>query len=141
MRHHRSSTQTTGETTMDRDQINDYALTKEAEALAAEIFANMLEGMASDETPEDYRDELSDQAHMDADGHQWVIYTYKAHQLCANCNTDNGEAFLEDAGNPDPVTYDSLATAIAYGELLARIELALNELVEAWEDTRDEGAE
>jgi hypothetical protein len=31
-------------------------------------------------------------------------------------------------GNPDPVTYDRLATTIAYGELLARVMLAIDEI-------------
>ena len=62
-----------------------------------------------------------------------VIYNYKAHAICQNCNTDNGEAFFEDVGKPDhrypPVEWGwscrTRATVIAYGELRARIEAAL----------------
>ena len=67
-----------------------------------------------------------DLAHEHADGSEWVIYYHKAHQICQNCKTENGEAFLEDVGSPEPITYDSLAVTIAYGELHARICQAID---------------
>jgi len=67
------------------------------------------------------RDTALDMAHEYADGSQYVIYTWRAHALCAGCNTDRGESFLEDVGQPDGATYDQLATLIAYGEIYARI--------------------
>jgi hypothetical protein len=109
--------------------INDYILDKECNSLAHEIFDNMLDDMASDETPDDYRDTMSDRAHEYADGHEWVIYYYKAVMLCAHCNIDQGEEFLENTGMPETPTFQGLATIIAYGEILARIETVLNELV------------
>jgi hypothetical protein len=115
------------------DQINDFTLTKECEALAQEIFDNMLADMADDETPMDHRDTMSDRAHEAADGHEWVIYTYKAHTLCLHCNTDMGEEMLEDVGLPENPTYDSLGALIAYGEIRARIDQQIQALIDAWE--------
>ncbi|MDB6151512.1 MAG: hypothetical protein JWQ44_2960 [Chthoniobacter sp.] len=113
-------------------QINDYMLTRECDQLAQDIFDEVMTD-AGDETAEDRRDTMQDRAHEAADGHEWVIYTFKAHMLCAHCNTDQGEAFLEDTGMPEEVTYDKLGTIIAYGEMRARIETKLCELIEAWE--------
>ena len=81
---------------------------------------------------------MMDRAHEDADGHEAVIYTYRALQICANCNTDQGEAFLEETGMPKEVTFNKLATIIAYGEMRARIESKLDELIEAHDDERED---
>ena len=70
-----------------------------------------------------------DMAHEHADDSEHVIYYYKAHAVCQNCNTENGEAFLEDIGGPGKdATYNSIATAIAYGELHSRILHALHKM-------------
>ena len=116
------------------EHINEYTLTREAESLAAEIFEAFKElhgGAAFD--AEAFESEMMEQAHESADGHQWVIYTHKAIRLCAECDTSDGEAFLEDVGLPSPVTFGGLATVIAYGEMQARIESALSDMVKAWE--------
>lgn len=121
-------------------QISDYLLQRECEALAADIFADIVAEMADDETPEDYRAKMSDRAHEDAGGHQWVIYNHMALMLCAHCDTSNGDAFVDDVGinwTPGESTIYTVATALAYGEIKGRIEAALNELAEAWEDTRE----
>lgn len=112
-------------------KINDYLLDQYAKECAADIVADI--DLSDDETLEDHRDDMTDQAHEWADQSEWVIYYAYTHALCANCNTDAGEEFLEDVGNPDPCTYDALAAAIAYGELRYRIENALNELIEGAE--------
>lgn len=114
-------------------QINDHILAKECDELAREIFAEAIEDMDGDETPETYRDDMMDRAHETADGHEWVIYTYKAHLLCAHCNTDQGEEFLEGVGMPGAPTYDGLGSLIAYGEMRARIEQEIERLIEEWE--------
>jgi hypothetical protein len=79
-------------------------------------------------------DAAIDMAHQKADGTEWVIYYAKAHELCAKCNTDNGEQFLEDVGHPETVTYDSLAVSIAYGEIYSRIAQAVQGLYEMAEE-------
>jgi hypothetical protein len=122
-------------------QINDHILQKECESLATDIFADVCDGMAEDETPEDYRDEMNERAWQDADGHEWVIYNFKALMLCAHCDVSDGEAFLEDVGMPAEPTIYSLACAIAFGEIRARIEACLQELCDEWEDKREGAAE
>ena len=102
---------------MTDERINDLLLDEMAQDFAKEIMAEIEDG-----------DEPTDRAREYADGSQWVIYYHKAHELCANCNTDNGEQFLEDVGTPDDVTYNKLATSIAYGELYHRICVAISDI-------------
>ena len=118
-------------------EINDAILWQEARELAREIFDECTRDMADDETPETYRGDMSDRAHEAADRHNWVIYTYKARKLCANCDTQRGEEFLDDVGPGENPTYDSLGTLIAYGELRGRIEEEIQDLVDAWEESHD----
>jgi hypothetical protein len=99
---------------------NDRDLDLYAEACADDIIAEM--GLLADE------DDIQNSVHEYADGSEHVIYYYKAHAICQNCNTDSGEEFLADIGNPDPVTYDSLAVRCAIagkrlidGNLIQRI--------------------
>ena len=64
-----------------------------------------------------------------ADGSEWAVYYNKAHELCQNCNTNNGEHFFSRMATlPEIPTYDSIASYIAYGELYERIVDALNEM-------------
>jgi hypothetical protein len=115
-----------GHQTMTEFQINDRILDKECAELAREILA---------EHPDASEDTLSDYAHDYADGHEWVIYNHKALMLCAHCNTENGEQFLDDIGftwERDSTLY-TVAVTIAYGEMRARIEDELRELVAAQE--------
>lgn len=118
---------------MSEFQINDYLLQKECDELAAEIAAEFSPGTLAEN-----RDDMMDRAHETADGHQWVIYNYMALMLCAHCDTNHGEDFLSDVGVPDEPDIYKLACAIAYGEMRARIETALEELIEADEEPDDE---
>lgn len=118
-------------------QINDYILTKECDGIAAEIFAEIMADADDDETAEDKRDDMFDRAHETADGHEWVIYNYKALMLCAHCDTTQGEEFLDDTGFEwvqGESTIYTVATAIAYGEMRARIESELSGLIGAAEE-------
>jgi hypothetical protein len=75
------------------------------------------------------RDEAFDIAWQPVDGSEWVIYHHKSHEICANCNTDQGEQSIEGMGGfPDGSTYDSMASLIAYSELMARVNEALETL-------------
>lgn len=56
-------------------------------------------------------------AQQACDGHQWVIYTYKAILLCAECDTSAGEDYLEDCGR-EFSSFSEHATALAYATLL-----------------------
>ena len=98
--------------------MNDAILDKIAAGYAADIVRECAE----------HGGDHTDMAHEYADGSEHVIYYSKAHAICQNCDTSNGEQFLDDVGNPENVTYDSLAVAIAYGELLARIHAAIDDI-------------
>lgn len=116
------------------DVINtDRALYLECKNLAIEIFEEFLDKHGRDFDPEQYSDEMSDRAHEMADGHEAVIYNYRAIQICANCDTTLGEEFVEDTGLPENPTFESIACAIAYGQMRGQIEQELQEIVEAWE--------
>ena len=65
-------------------------------------------------------DECADYIHETCDGHEWVIYHHKALKICAECNVQMGENWLEETGMPDDVTIYSLASIIVYGELHSR---------------------
>jgi len=96
--------------------INDYTLNEYAADIAEEIIREC----------DGDRDDAMDRAPEHADGSEWAIYYHKAHELCQNCNTDNGEQFYNDCGPWEDVTYDKIATIIAYGELHARIAQAID---------------
>jgi hypothetical protein len=100
--------------------INDYTLNEYAADIADEILREC----------DGDRDRAMDLAHEYADNSEWAIYYYKAHELCQNCNTDNGEEFYEDCGPWEDITYNKIATIIAYGELRARIIQAIDEKIE-----------
>ena len=73
-------------------------------------------------------------AHQYANGSEWVIYNYKAHELCANCHTDMGEEFVALCGEPEGGwTYDKFASAIAFGEIYERLQSAIDTLYEVAE--------
>jgi hypothetical protein len=118
------------------NQINDHVLWKEAKSLAVEILAEFKsehEADYPDEAfdPDNYRDEMIDRIWETVDGHQWVIYYHHAIQLCANCNTDEGEVFLEDTGGTQAGdTFGGIACKIAFGELYFRTCQELNEMID-----------
>ena len=105
---------------------NDYNLDAMVADIAVEIFAE-------ERDVEDAR-EL---AHQYADGNEWVIYHYKAHQLCQGCNTDRGEEWLEAVGMCETPTYDWFASTIAYGEILGRLSEALEGLYEMQDEMNE----
>ena len=90
------------------------------DAYVADIAAEIAEEV------KEHNGDAYDLAHEYADGSEHVIYYYKAHAICQNCNTDAGEDFVSDTGEPEGGwSYDGFAVAIAYGELRHRIECAL----------------
>jgi len=99
--------------------INDYILNQESRAIVDEILSQADEGQ-----------DIEELISQTVDGHGWVIYTYKALRLCAECNTDEGETMLEDTGQ----TFSDIgehATAVAYWTLCVACYNYLNELQEA----------
>lgn len=116
-------------------QINDHLLTTECQSLARDIVEAL--DLGPDETLADRLDDAQDAAHEYADAHEWVIYHYKALMLCAHCDVSDGEQFLEDTGMPRGVTFNQLASIIAYGEMQSRIMVALQELAEQGEEAEE----
>ncbi len=114
-------------------QINDHILAKECEGLARDIFDETMGEAVSDDGAEDMRDEMQDRVHETVDGHEWVIYHYKALMACAHCNVDQGEEFLGDVGMPETPSINTLASLILFGEMRARVDSEINDLIEAWE--------
>ncbi len=105
---------------------NDYELEQYIEMLVRDAF----DGYDLEEN------DLSDVAHELADGSEHLIYTYKAHAICQNCDTSSGEQFLSDCGfSLDNMTnpYDEIAAIIAYGEIYDRLSWALHEALNAKE--------
>ena len=114
------------------EQWNDYALQKECEEIARDIFDSYVDNYdCANEEIDPWNNDMYDETHERVDGHQWVIYHYKALRICAECDIENGEAFLEDTGMPNEVTLHTLASTILYGEMVHRIREACEELVEA----------
>jgi hypothetical protein len=110
--------------------ITDYNLDYECQSIARDIIYDMKE-YNKDE------DWARDRVHEEVDMHQWVIYHYKAHELCQNCNTDNGEDWASDC-DVKPTSYDQWATTLAYGEMMVRVSIELDKLLEEIEDEEDE---
>ena len=118
-------------------QITEYALNRECESLAKSI----IEEFDGDKSDIDaLREYAYERAHGDADGHQWVIYTYKARQV-ASIAPDAAEAYLEDIyGKPFDgcETFGDVCTRLAYAALLTGIESAITDLIEEIENSQDE---
>ena len=111
----------------------DYALQREAKDAAIEIFETVQTEHGAGFDPNLYNSEWSDRASEWANSSRHVVGSYRAIQICANCNTSNGRAFLEDVGMPEDVTFEDLASTIVYGELWARIHEELQAICEGWE--------
>ena len=99
--------------------INDFWLTEYCNDIAQDICKD-----AAD------IDQATDWASESADGSEYVIYTAKAHMLCQNCNTVEGEDFVSDCWGDTPLSYDEMACRIAYGEIESRIRNAIYEIFE-----------
>ena len=118
------------------NEINDYALETECKEIAQSAF-DEITALHEDESPEDLRDEFDTHIHETIDGHQWLIYPAKTHQLCANCDMSSGEEYLADVGAGDSPDYDKFAQVLAYGEMKARAMSALDDLIEEWNDEHE----
>ena len=106
----------------EEDTMNDYKLNELAEQIADEALTLITEEGKADYEAEDFICES-------VDGSEWVIYYYKAHMLCQNCNTDQGAQWMDDCGIKGD-SYDDYATKLAYGELYCRASDALSTKIE-----------
>jgi len=105
---------------------SDYNLDEMVASWAVEIF----EQTAS-------RDDGMDLVYLYADGSEWVIYYSKAHDLCRSCNTDQGEDFVSECYSDNNLNYNEMASAIAYGEIQARLAQAVEGLYEMQSELLD----
>jgi hypothetical protein len=94
--------------------INDFSLTEYCNSIADDIFADA-----------PTFDDAMDWATESADGSEYVIYYAKAHDLCRNCDTTQGEEFVAECFSDTPMSYDDMACRIAYGEIYNRIQARL----------------
>lgn len=121
-------------------QITEYTLNQECESLAKSIIDEFDGDKADIDALREYAHE---RAHEDADGHQWVIYTYKARQV-ASIAPDAAEAYLEDIyGKPFDgcETFGDVCTRLAYAALYTGIMDSLDALVDEIEENASEEEE
>ena len=97
--------------------INDFLLTEIAKDYAKEIFDQVSD-----------IDDGYELAHQKTNDCEWVSVYHKAHLLCLNCNTDNGEEFFYNRHSFKSMNYDEMGRLYAYGELYGRTMSALNDL-------------
>lgn len=102
------------------DITNQYELEQEAKQIAI---------MAKREQKE-YGMWPIDYIHEQCDGHQCVIYTYKAGLLCLECDRDDGEQYLEDI-EYQATSYQNHVTKLAYAILFSECLAQLVELEDA----------
>lgn len=119
----------------------DHALRTEAAAYAENIFDEFKDangGAAFD--AEAFRDEMQERVHEAADNSEHVIYTARAIAICGNCNTDAGEAWLEEvyeAPFNGCETFADVCTRLAFAVLYTSIGDELNDLIEEWEPAEE----
>lgn len=75
-------------------------------------------------------DEARDFLHQSCDSHEVVIYYHKAIKFCAEQDTSEGEAWLDDCGGiaQPGDTFGQIACRIAFATLLCECESILHEL-------------
>ena len=95
--------------------------------LYTEAKAIALEAMRSCDGDTDAAQEF---IHESCDGHETVIYYHKAIQFCADQDTSDGEAFLEDCGGiaQPGDTFGAIACRIAFATLYCAAIDCLHEL-------------
>lgn len=101
---------------------SDYELAKVAKEYAECIMAEYADD-----------DDRQDAIHEYADQSEHVIYTARAIAICGNCNTDDGESYLEDIYEKPfdgCETFAEVCTRLAYAVLYCAIRDALQELIE-----------
>jgi len=108
---------------------SDYELWQEAKSIAESIMAEY-----------DDDDDRQDAIHEYADQSQHVIYTARAIAICGNCNTDDGESYLEDIYEKPfdgCETFEEVCTRLAYATLYCAINDALRELIDEQEESQE----
>jgi hypothetical protein len=118
--------------------INEYVFNQECESIAKSIIEECRE---ADQSVDELRECCEERVHEDCDGHQWVIYTYKATQLCGNVNTNAGEEWLEGIYSKPfdgCETFSDVCTRLAFATLYCGVQSALGDLLDAIADSDGE---
>jgi len=89
-------------------EINNYTLELEADSIVKQALVSHNE---FGEDPVQVIQEI-------CQAHQWATYYAKAFDLCLNCDTDEGEDYLEDQGDTHFTSISDHATKVAYATLL-----------------------
>lgn len=109
---------------------NQYQLEQEAKSIAKMAMAEQRE----------YGTDAADYIHQVCDGHESVIYTYKAGLLCLECDRDNAEEHLEEVGY-EAASYADYVTRLAYAILFDACISAFYELPQDKEEEEEISAE
>ena len=109
---------------------NQYQLEQEAKSIAK---CAMME-------KREYGTDAADYIHEVCDGHESVIYTYKAGLLCLECDRDNAEYHLEEVGY-EAASYADYITRLAYAILFDASITAFYELPQDEEEEEEMSAE
>ena len=121
-------------------QINDLILSKECASIAQSILDDMVRDNRGEFDADQFREDAYDRVFEFVDSHEFVIYNYKALKLCADCDTSDGEDFMDDIGFEwtNESTIYSVASQIAFNEMRARVDTALQELLDSWEEEQND---
>lgn len=109
---------------------NQYELEQEAKEIAKMA---MIEQREFGTDPSDYINQT-------CEGHECVIYTYKAGLLCLECDRDNAEYQLEEI-DYQAVSYADYVTKLAYAILFDACMTAFYELPQDKEEEEEISAE
>ena len=121
-------------------QITEYTLNQECESLAKSI----IEEFDGDKSDIDaLREYAQERAHEDADGHQWVIYTYKARQVAsiAPCAAEEYLEEIYEKSFDGCDIFSDVCTWLAYAALYTGITESLDTLIEEIEENASEDEE
>lgn len=121
-------------------QITDYALNRECDSLAKSIIDDFDGDKADIDALREYAQE---RAHEAADGHQWVIYTYKARQVASIAPADAEEYLAEICDKPFDgcETFGDVCARLAYAALYTGIMESLNTLIDEIEENANDEEE
>ncbi len=99
-----------------------------------DVYVNLIAEEIWETYKESVLPNVYDMINVYVDGSEHVINSHKARTICATCNTDRGEEYLRSVGVSGDDTFNSMASTIVYGELVARI----TDVVECLRDEQQE---
>ena len=117
---------------MTEQRYDDYTLQQECESIAKSILDDYLNQYdLHNELVDEDGDDLCDTVTETVDGHEFVIYHYKALRFCAESDTPDGDELLSEMGfDGQEISLSRLASTVLYGEMQARVTRHLWSLIE-----------